>query len=166
MIIRPSSIDSIEFQKTWYWKILLWQWHKYNFLIIFQIKLFCIAIMSVCLGVFKSHLYRDRGKDKETSCALQKCKVLRDYENAPWQPLWLSSLQHEFMTAVGTMEDLHIFWVDEKGHYSTQLVPLLQNGCASCRQLSSTTITWATISSRVWLSYHQWLAPSQPHKKL
>ena len=36
MIIRPSSIDSIEFQKNDTEKILFWQWHKYNFLIIFQ----------------------------------------------------------------------------------------------------------------------------------
>ena len=81
------------------------------------------------------NLWEFSNRKRIETCALQKCKVLRDYENAPWQPLWLSS--HEFMTAVGTIEDLHIFCLlkaDEKGH---------RNGCASCRQLSAgTTITW------------------------
>ena len=53
------------------------------------------------------NLWEFSNRKRIETCALQKCKVLRDYENAPWQPLWLSS--HEFMTAVGTIEDLHIF---------------------------------------------------------
>ena len=80
--------------------------------------------------------------------ALQKCKVLRDYENAPWQPLWLSS--KEFMTAVGTMEDLHIFFFKQMNRVWSRV----ENGRASCRQLSGTTITWATISS--WFSTIGW----------
>ena len=113
-----------------------------NFLISFQIYL----------------LSEKRRKEKEDRdmYALQKCKVLRDYENAPWQPLWLSS--KEFMTAVGTMEDLHIF-------FFKQMKRVWSRGKWTC--IMQATFWYNNyMSNNFLLVLDHWLAPSQPHKTL